>query len=155
MIGGDACYFQRRPDGFVKFESCGRVIIEDDVEIGACCCVDIGVTSDTIVGKGTKMDNFVQIGHDAKLGKNCFLGAHASVGGVTVVEDNVSIWSMSAVNKDLVIAEGTTVLAYSGVDKDTQPGQTYFGVPAVEVRKKWREIATLKSLPDLIAKLDK
>jgi UDP-3-O-[3-hydroxymyristoyl] glucosamine N-acyltransferase len=101
------------------------------------------------------MDNFVQIGHDAKLGKNCFLGAHASVGGVTVVKDNVSIWSMSAVNKDLVIAEGTVVLAYSGVDKDTQPGQTYFGIPAVEVRKKWREIATLKSLPDLIAKLDK
>ena len=74
------------------------------------CCVDIGVTSDTIVGKGTKMDNFVQIGHDAKLGKNCFLGAHASVGGVTRVEDNVSIWAMGAVNKDLIIAEGTTEL---------------------------------------------
>ncbi|MBR0324133.1 MAG: hypothetical protein IIX06_06545, partial [Bacteroidales bacterium] len=146
VIGGDACYFQRRPDGFVKFESCGRVIIEDDVEIGACCCVDIGVTSDTIVGKGTKMDNFVQIGHDAKLGKNCFLGAHASVGGVTVVKDNVSIWAMGSVNKDLVIAEGTVVLAYSGVDKDTLPGKTYFGVPADEAMKKWREIATIKAL---------
>ena len=141
VIGGDACYFQRRPDGFVKFESCGRVIIEDDVEIGACCCVDIGVTSDTIVGKGTKMDNFVQIGHDAKLGKNCFLGAHASVGGVTIVKDNVSIWAMGSVNKDLVIAEGTVVLAYSGVDKDTLPGKTYFGA-----MKKWREIATIKAL---------
>ena len=155
VIGGDACYFQRRPDGFVKFESCGRVIIEDDVEIGACCCVDIGVTSDTIVGKGTKMDNFVQIGHDAKLGKNCFLGAHASVGGVTVVKDNVSIWAMASVNKDLVIAEGTTVLAYSGVAKDTAPGMTYFGIPAEEARKKWKEIATMKALPELLAKLNK
>ena len=115
----------------------------------------MGVTSDTIVGKGTKMDNFVQIGHDAKLGKNCFLGAHASVGGVTVVKDNVSIWSMGAVNKDLVIAEGTTVLAYSAVDKDTLPGVTYFGLPADEVRKKWKEIATMKSLPDIVAKINK
>ena len=92
------------------------------------------------------MDNFVQIGHDAKLGKHCFLGAHASVGGVTVVKDNVSIWAMASVNKDLVIAEGTTVLAYSGVAKDTTPGMTYFGIPAEEARKKWKEIAAIKAL---------
>ena len=101
------------------------------------------------------MDNFVQIGHDAKLGKNCFLGAHASVGGVTIVKDNVSIWSMSAVNKDLVIAEGTTLLAYSAIDKDTLPGMTYFGIPASEVRKKWKEIAAMRSLPDIVAKINK
>ena len=91
----------------------------------------------------------------AKLGKNCFLGAHASVGGVTLVKDNVSIWANASVNKDLVIAEGTTVLAYSGVAKDTEPGATYFGIPAEEARKKWKEIATLKTLPEIIAKVKK
>ena len=93
VIGADACYFQRRKNNFVKFESCGRVIIEDDVEIGALCAIDIGVTSDTVVGKGTKTDNHVQVGHDAKIGKYCFLGAHSAVGGVSVLKDNVSIWS--------------------------------------------------------------
>ncbi|MCQ2317877.1 MAG: hypothetical protein MJZ90_03005 [Bacteroidales bacterium] len=150
VIGADACYFQRRKDGFVKFESCGRVVIEDDVEIGALCAVDIGVTSDTIVGKGTKTDNHVQVGHDAKIGKYCFLGAHCAIGGVSRIKDNVSVWSMSAVNKDLVIAEGTTVLAYTAVDKDTEPNTTYFGIPADEARKKWKEMAIAKMLPDMV-----
>ena len=69
------------------------------------------------------------------------------------MKDNVSIWSMSAVNKDLVIAEGTTVLAYTAVDKDTEPGLTYFGMPAMEAKKKWREMACVRMLPDLINKL--
>lgn len=155
VIGADACYFQRRKNNFVKFESCGRVIIEDDVEIGALCAIDIGVTSDTVVGKGTKTDNHVQVGHDAKIGKYCFLGAHSAVGGVSVLKDNVSIWSMAAVNKDLVIAEGTTILAYSAVDKDTEPGVTYFGLPAEEVKKKWKELASLRSLLDIISQIKK
>lgn len=153
VIAADACYFQHRADRQVKFESCGRVVIEDDVEIGALCAIDIGVTSDTIIGKGTKTDNHVQVGHDAKIGKNCFLGAHCAIGGVSRVKDNVSIWSMSAVNKDLVIAEGTTVLAYTAVDKDTEPGVTYFGMPAMEAKKKWREMACVRMLPDIISKL--
>ena len=154
VLAADACYFQHRgKDRQVKFESCGRVVIEDDVEIGALCAIDIGVTSDTVIGRGTKMDNHVQVGHDAKIGKNCFLGAHTAVGGVSRVKDNVSIWSMSAVNKDLVIAEGTTILAYTAVDKDTEPGVTYFGMPAMEAKKKWREMACVRMLPDLINKI--
>lgn len=155
IIGADACYFQRRADKIVKFESCGRVVIEDDVEIGALCAVDIGVTSDTVIGKGTKTDNHVQVGHDAKIGKCCFLGAHCSIGGVTILKDNVSVWSMSAVNKDLVIAEGTTILAYSAIDKDTKQGVTYFGLPAEEVKKKWKELAALKDLPEILDKIRK
>lgn len=155
VIGADACYFQRRADRIVKFESCGRVVVEDDVEIGALCAIDIGVTNDTTIGKGTKMDNHVQVGHDAKVGKYCFLGAHCSIGGVTTLKDNVSIWSMSAVNKDLVIAEGTTILAYSAIDKDTKRDVTYFGIPAEEVKKKWKELAALKDLPEIIDKIKK
>ena len=129
------------------------MVIEDNVELGAHCAVDIGVTSDTVIGAGTKTDNFVQVGHDAKVGKNCFLGAHCAIGGVSRVKDNVSIWSMSAINKDLVIAEGTTVLAYTAVDKDTEPGVTYFGMPAMEAKKKWKEMACVRMLPDLINKI--
>ena len=150
VIGGDACYFQHRGDHQIKFESCGRVVIEDDVEIGALCAIDIGVTSDTVIGRGTKTDNHVQVGHDAKIGKNCFLGAHCAIGGVSRIKDNVSIWSMSAINKDLVIAEGTTVLAYTAIDKNTEPGVTYFGLPGDEVMKKWKELACVRMLPDLI-----
>ena len=75
VIGGDGYYFQRRPQGYVKFHSGGRVILEDDVEIGACCSIDKGVTGDTIIGKGTKMDNQCQVGHDTRIGKNCLIGA--------------------------------------------------------------------------------
>lgn len=154
VLAADACYFQHRgKDRQVKFESCGRVVIEDNVELGAHCAVDIGVTSDTIIGAGTKTDNFVQVGHDAKVGKNCFLGAHCAIGGVSRVKDNVSIWSMSAVNKDLIIAEGTTVLAYTAIDKDTEPGVTYFGMPGIEAKKKWKEMACVRMLPDLITKI--
>ena len=92
---------------------------------------------------------------NTKIGKYCFLGAHSAVGGVSVLKDNVSIWSMAAVNKDLVIAEGTTILAYSAVDKDTEPGVTYFGLPAEEVKKKWKELASLRSLPDIISQIKK
>jgi len=153
VIGGDACYFQHRGNRQIKFESCGRVVIEDDVEIGALCAIDIGVTSDTIIGEGTKTDNHVQVGHDAKIGKNCFLGAHSAIGGVSRIKDNVSVWSMSAINKDLVIAEGTTVLAYTAIDKNTEPGMTYFGLPGDEVMKKWKELACVRMLPDIIKNL--
>lgn len=148
VIGGDACYFQHRGERQVKFESCGRVVIEDDVEVGALCAIDIGVTSDTVIGRGTKMDNHVQVGHDAKIGKNCFLGAHCAIGGVSRIKDNVSVWSMSAVNKDLVIAEGTTVLAFTAVDKNTEPNTTYFGIPAEEARRKWKEMAVVRRLTE-------
>ncbi|HAG16968.1 MAG TPA: UDP-3-O-(3-hydroxymyristoyl)glucosamine N-acyltransferase [Bacteroidales bacterium] len=141
VIGADAFYFQKRASGFKKFESCGRVIIKDNVEIGALCSIDKGVSGDTIIDQGTKTDNHCQVGHDTYIGKNCLIGAYGAIAGVTRIEDDVILWGRVSVNKDLVIGKGAIVLATSGVDKNLEGGKTYFGVPAIESRSKWKEMA--------------
>lgn len=146
VIGADAYYFQKRADGFKKFESCGRVIIEDKVEVGALCAIDKGVSGDTIIGEDTKMDNQSQIGHDTQIGKRCLIGAHAAIAGVTKIEDDVIIWGKVAINKDLVIGKGAVILATSNVGKSLEGGKTYFGSPAIEAKEKWREMAVLRRI---------
>ena len=146
IIGADAYYFQKRADGFKKFESCGRAIIKDKVEIGALCTIDKGVSGDTIIDEDTKMDNHCQIGHDTYIGKHCLIGAYAAIAGVTRIEDDVIIWGKVAINKDIVIGKGAVILATSGVDKTLEGGKTYFGSPAIEARQKWKEMAVLRRL---------
>jgi len=150
VIGADAYYFQRKPQGYRKMESCGKVVISDDVEIGALCAIDKGVSGDTFIGKGTKFDNQVQIGHDTHIGKNCLIGSQSAVAGVTVIEDDVIIWAKVSVNKDLVVGKGAVILATSGVDKNLEGNKVYFGIPADEARKKWKEIAYMKLIPDFM-----
>lgn len=153
VIGADAYYFQRKENRLRKMESCGRVLIKNDVEIGALCSIDRGVTSDTIISEGTKFDNHVQVGHDTYIGKHCLIGAHAAIAGVTRIEDEVVLWGRVAVDKDLVIGKGAVILATSAVDKSLEGGKTYFGVPADDFRKKWRELASLRKLPEIIERL--
>jgi UDP-3-O-[3-hydroxymyristoyl] glucosamine N-acyltransferase len=156
VIGADAYYFKKRPEFWDKMASCGRVVIEDNVEIGALCTIDKGVSADTLIGNGTKFDNHAHVGHDTRIGKNCLIGANTMIAGVTVIEDDCMIWANVAINKDLVIAKGTTILATSAIDKNTSPeGKVYFGIPAVEAGKKWREMAAIRMLPNLIDKLYK
>ncbi len=146
VIGADAYYFQRRPEGYKKLESCGRTVIEDHVEIGACTAVDRGVSGDTLIGLGTKIDNHVQVEHDTHIGKHCLIGAHCAIAGVTIIEDDVILWARVSVNKDLVIGAKAIVFAMSGVDKSLEGGKKYWGVPAEESRKKWKELASLRKL---------
>jgi len=153
VIGADAYYFQRRPEGYKKLESCGRVILEDNVEVGALTSIDKGVSGDTVVSFGTKFDNHVQVGHDTYIGKNCLIGAHCAIAGVTRIEDDVILWARVSVNKDLVVGAKAIVLATSGIDKSIEGGKTYFGSPVMEARKKWRELAAIRSLPDILQKL--
>lgn len=154
VLGADAYYFQRKPSGYRKLESCGRVVIGNRVEIGALCSIDKGVSGDTVIDDGTKMDNHCQIGHDTYIGKNCLIGAHAAIAGVTRIEDDVIIWGRVMINKDIVIKKGAIILAGSGVDKTLEgEGRVYFGIPVDDARKKWRELAALKQLPELLRKL--
>jgi UDP-3-O-[3-hydroxymyristoyl] glucosamine N-acyltransferase len=153
VLGADAYYFQRKPEGYRKFESCGRVVIGDDVEIGALCAIDKGVSGDTTISNGTKMDNQVQVGHDSYIGKNCLIGAKCAIAGVTRIEDDVILWGLVAVNKDLVIGKGAIMLATSGADKSLEGGKVYFGAPATEARRRWRELAAIRRLPDILDKL--
>jgi UDP-3-O-[3-hydroxymyristoyl] glucosamine N-acyltransferase len=153
VIGADAFYFQRRPEGYKKLESCGRTILEDNVEVGAMTTIDKGVSGDTIVSFGTKFDNHVQVGHDTYIGRNCLIGAFCAIAGVTRIEDDVILWASVLINKDLVIGKGAVILAGSGTENSLEGGKTYWGIPAIEARKKWREVAALKILPDILQKL--
>jgi UDP-3-O-[3-hydroxymyristoyl] glucosamine N-acyltransferase len=146
VIGADAFYFQRRPEGWKKMESCGRVVIGDHVEIGAATTIDKGVSGDTTICSGAKLDNHIQVGHDTFIGRNCLIGAHCAIAGVTRIEEDVILWARVSVNKDLVIGKKAVVLAMSGVDKSLEGGKTYWGVPADDPRKKWRELAILRQL---------
>jgi UDP-3-O-[3-hydroxymyristoyl] glucosamine N-acyltransferase len=154
VIGSDAFYFKRRPEGYDKLISCGRVIVEDDVEIGACCTIDKGVSGDTIIGKGTKMDNHVHVGHDTVIGKNCLFAAQVGIAGVVTIEDDVILWGQVGVQKDLTIGKGAVVLGQSGIGKSLEGNKTYFGSPVRDARDKMKEIALMKRLPELIQKLD-
>lgn len=155
VLGADAYYFQKQNGNYRKLESCGRVVIDSNVEIGALCSIDRGVSGDTYIGEGTKFDNHIQVGHDTQIGKNCLIGCHTSIAGVTIIEDEVSIWAKVAINKDLVIEKGAVILATSGVGKSLKgDGRVYFGVPAIEAKKKWKELAMLRKLPEIIEQLN-
>jgi UDP-3-O-[3-hydroxymyristoyl] glucosamine N-acyltransferase len=155
VIGADAFYYKRRPEKFDRMLSCGRVVIEDDVEIGALCTIDKGVSADTIIGKGTKIDNQVQIGHDTVIGKMCLFASQVGIAGVVTVEDNVTLWGQVGVASDLVIGKGAVVMAQSGLHKSIEGGKSYFGSPVGEAREKMKEMAMAKRLPELIEKLRK
>jgi UDP-3-O-[3-hydroxymyristoyl] glucosamine N-acyltransferase len=153
VLGADAFYFKRRPDHYDKMLSCGRVVIHDNVEIGACCTIDKGVSSDTVIGEGTKLDNHVHVGHDTVIGKNCLFAAQVGIAGVVTIEDDVILWGQVGVQKDLTIGKGAVVLGQSGIPKSLEGGKTYFGSPTQEAREKMKELAMVKQLPSLIERL--
>ena len=108
--------------------------------------IDRGVSGDTFIGKGTKLDNHIQVGHDTRIGRHCLIGAHCAIAGVTTIEDDVILWARVSVNKDLVIGAKAVVYAMSGIDKSLEGGKAYWGVPVDEARKKWKELAILRKL---------
>ncbi|MDX2002374.1 MAG: UDP-3-O-(3-hydroxymyristoyl)glucosamine N-acyltransferase [Chitinophagales bacterium] len=158
VIGGDAFFFKTRNGENFRYDrmhSCGRTIIEDDVEIGSNCTIDRGATGDTVIGKGTKLDNLVHIGHGAVIGKNCLIAAQCGIAGKTILEDEVILWGQVGVSKELVIGKKAIVLAKSGVGKNLEGGKSYFGAPAEEARKKWKELAISGKLPQIWDKLER
>ena len=154
VIGGEAFYFKRRETHWDKMESCGSTIIGNDVEIGAVCTIDKGVSGATTIGDGCKFDNHIQVGHDSTIGKNVLVGAHSAIAGVTIIEDDCILWSRTAVNKDLVVGKGTVLLATSAIDKSVESGKVLFGSPAIDARRKWKEMAAARLLPELIEEFE-
>ena len=156
VLGSDAFYYKRRMDRAAqwdKLESCGRVIVEDDVEIGAGCTIDRGVSGDTIIGAGSKLDNAVHIGHGVVIGKNCLLAAQVGIAGKTILEDEVILWGQVGVNKSLTIGKGAVVYAQSGVPSSIEGGKVYFGSPVGEAKEKMRELGLIKRLPEMWKRL--
>ena len=153
VIGADAFYYKKRPSGYDRLLSCGRVVIEDDVEIGALSSIDRGVTDETVIGKGTKIDNHVQVGHDTKVGKNCLFASQVGISGACVIEDDVILWGQVGIPSKIRIGKGAVLLGQSAPAKDVEGGKTYLGSPADESMKKFRELAMLRKLPEIFEKI--
>ncbi len=145
-LGADAFYYKKRPEGFDKLKSGGRVVIEDEVDLGALCTIDRGVTGDTTIGRGTKIDNQVHVGHDTVIGKKCLIASQTGIAGCVVIEDEVTIWGQVGMTSGITIGTKAVILAQSGISKSLEGGQTYFGYPAEEARKKYKEMGALRQL---------
>ena len=158
VIGSDAFYYNKKANReihYKKMNSCGRVVIEDWVEIGANCTIDRGVSGDTLIGAGTKMDNLVQIGHDTVVGKNCLFAGQVGIAGATTIEDNVILWGQVGVSKTLTIGKDAIVYAQSGVKDSIVGGKVYFGSPVEDAREKMKEFVWIKRIPQLWEKVMK
>ncbi|MEE6185709.1 UDP-3-O-(3-hydroxymyristoyl)glucosamine N-acyltransferase [Niabella digestorum] len=156
VIGGDAFYYNKKTNReihYKKMTSCGRVVIKDFVEIGAGCTIDRGVTGDTVIGEGTKIDNQVHIGHDTVVGRNCLFAAQVGIAGAVVIEDEVILWGQVGISKTLTIGKGAVINAQSGVPSSLDGGKIYFGTPALEARTKVKELAWIKRIPEMWDKL--
>jgi UDP-3-O-[3-hydroxymyristoyl] glucosamine N-acyltransferase len=158
VIGSDAFYYngkKNREVWYKRMESCGTVIIEDDVEIGAACTIDRGVSHETRIGKGTRIDNMVHVGHDTVIGRNCLFAAQVGIAGGVNIEDGVVLWGQVGVSKTLTIGQNTVVLAQSGINSSLNPGEVYFGSPAEDARIKKRELVWIKRIPEIWEKVFK
>ena len=156
VIGSDAFYYNSKNDRAIRYRkmtSCGRVVIQDFAEIGANCTIDRGVSADTIIGAGTKLDNLVHIGHDSEIGRNCLFAGQVGVAGAVSIGNNVILWGQVGVSKTLTIGDDAIVYAQSGVKDSIAGGKTYFGSPVEEAREKMKELVWIKRIPVLWEKV--
>ncbi len=155
VLGANAFYYKNRPEGFDRLLSSGRVVIEDHVDIGASCTIDKGVTGDTTIKEGTKIDNLVQIGHDTVIGKKCLIASQVGIAGCVVVEDEVTIWGQVGITSGITIGKKAVISAKAGVSKSLEGGKGYFGIPADDFRSKYKEIAAIRKIPEILETLKK
>jgi len=155
ILGADAFYYKNRPEKFDKLLSGGNVVLEDNVDLGALCTIDKGVSASTIIGEGTKIDNQVHVGHDTVIGKRCLIASQVGISGCVIIEDFVTIWGQAGITSGITIGEKAVISAKSGVSKSLEGHKSYFGIPADDFRKKYKEIASIRLIPELIEKIDK
>ena len=155
ILGSFGFYYKNRGTHFDRLNSNGSVLIEKNVEIGANCTIDKGVTAITTIGEGTKIDNLVQIGHDTILGKKCLIAAQVGIAGCVEIGNKVTIWGQVGIASGISIGDKTTLYAQSGVGKTLEGNKTYFGSPVDESKVKFKEMAMVKRLPELFSKFNK
>lgn len=146
VLGGDAFYYNKNAEGYRKMLSVGNVILEDDVEIGVNCCIDRGVTDSTIIKKGSKLDNLIQIGHDTVLGERTLVASGAMIAGCCIIEDDVQVWGQVGMASGKRVGKGAVLLGKTGVNRDLEGGKTYFGSLAEEFREYLKKEVKLKNL---------
>ncbi len=145
-IGQEGFGFAQTDRGFLTVPQLGRVIIEDDVEIGANTCVDRGSTQDTVVGAGTRIDNLVQIGHNVRVGRCCVIVAQVGIAGSATLGDFVVVAAQAGINGHITVGSKARIGAQAGVMSDLAGGTDVVGSPAEPVRDFFRGIATLRKL---------
>jgi UDP-3-O-[3-hydroxymyristoyl] glucosamine N-acyltransferase len=153
ILGADAFYYKKRPDGYDQLISGGRVVIEDNVGIGACCTIDKGVTGDTTIGFGSKLDNQIHVGHDTVIGKHCLIASQTGIAGCVIIEDNVTIWGQVGTTSGITIGANAVILGQTGVTKSVDGGKSYFGTPIEESREKLKQLANIKKIPEILNQL--
>lgn len=153
ILGADAFYYKKRPDGFDQLLSGGRVVIENNVGIGALCTIDKGVTGDTTIGEGTKIDNQVHVGHDTVIGKKCLIASQTGIAGCVIIEDEVTLWGQVGTTSGITIGTKAVIMGQTGVTKSVEGGKSYFGTPIEESREKLKQLANIKRIPEIIEKL--
>jgi UDP-3-O-[3-hydroxymyristoyl] glucosamine N-acyltransferase len=154
VLGSDAFYFKKRPEGFDKLLSGGRVVIEDHVEIGALCTIDKGVSGDTTIKKGTKLDNQVHVGHDTVIGEGCLIASQTGIAGCVIIEDGVTLWGQVGTNSGITIGKNAIIMGQTGVTKSVEGGKSYFGTPIEESREKLKQLAYIKKIPSILKRLE-
>ena len=153
ILGADAFYYKKRAEGFDQLISGGRVVIENNVGIGALCTIDKGVTGDTTIGEGTKIDNQVHVGHDTVIGKKCLIASQTGIAGCVIIEDEVTLWGQVGTTSGITIGTKAVVLGQTGVTKSIEGGKSYFGTPVEESREKLKQLANIKKIPEMLLKL--
>ncbi len=153
ILGADAFYYKKRPEGFDQLISGGRVVIEDNVGIGALCTIDKGVTGDTTIKEGTKIDNQVHVGHDSVIGRKCLIASQTGIAGCVVIEDEVTIWGQVGTTSGITIGAKAVIMGQTGVTKSVEGGKSYFGTPIEESREKLKQLANIKKIPEILNKL--
>lgn len=154
ILGADAFYYKKRAEGYDQLISGGRVVIEDNVGIGALCTIDKGVTGDTTIGEGTKIDNQVHVGHDTVIGKKCLIASQTGIAGCVIIKDEVTIWGQVGTTSGITIGEKAVILGQTGVTKSVEGGKSYFGTPIEESREKLKQLANIKKIPEILTKLN-
>lgn len=154
VLGADAFYYKNRPEGFDRLLSGGKVVLEDDVELGALCTIDRGVTGNTTIKKGTKLDNQVHVGHDTVIGEKCLIASQTGIAGCVIIEDEVTLWGQVGTNSGITIGKKAVIMGQTGVTKSVAGGKSYFGTPIEESREKLKQLAYVKKIPYLLKKLE-
>ena len=155
VLGANAFYYKKRESGYDQLKSSGRVVIKNNVDIGANCTIDRGVTADTTIGEGTKLDNQIQIGHDTVIGKKCLIASQVGIAGCVIIEDEVTLWGQVGITSGITIGTKAVISAKAGVSKSLEGHKNYFGIPAEDFRTKYKEIAQIKMIPELLKEIKK